>query len=120
METTGYRPCGCRRTRRRRPASDARAPWAQARLPARTRDRKSTRLNSSHVSISYAVFCLKKKKKKREGECGGQDEGDIIDKEGERGVYGGGGPVRGRRADGEFRHLNDRDQVDEVRMCIAV
>src|SRR5690348_17561671 len=30
-----------------------------------TRDRKSTRLNSSHPSISYAVFCLKKKKKKR-------------------------------------------------------
>src|SRR5207249_11314551 len=28
-------------------------------------DRKSTRLNSSHVSISYAVFCLKKKKKCR-------------------------------------------------------
>src|SRR5690242_7950967 len=28
-----------------------------------TRDRKSTRLNSSHMSISYAVFCLKKKKK---------------------------------------------------------
>src|SRR5207249_9096943 len=27
-------------------------------------DRKSTRLNSSHVSISYAVFCLKKKKRK--------------------------------------------------------
>src|SRR5690625_5421678 len=27
-------------------------------------DRKSTRLNSSHVAISYAVFCLKKKKKK--------------------------------------------------------
>src|SRR6266513_2802387 len=34
------------------------------RQPApRRRDRKSTRLNSSHVSISYAVFCLKKKKK---------------------------------------------------------
>src|SRR3989442_15951455 len=34
-------------------------------LPRRTavRDRKSTRLNSSHVRISYAVFCLKKKKK---------------------------------------------------------
>src|SRR5277367_6475239 len=31
----------------------ARAPW---------RDRKSTRLNSSHITISYAVFCLKKKK----------------------------------------------------------
>src|SRR6266403_3588994 len=29
------------------------------------RDRKSTRLNSSHVEISYAVFCLKKKKKNR-------------------------------------------------------
>src|SRR5947199_955321 len=29
------------------------------------RDRKSTRLNSSHLGISYAVFCLKKKKKKR-------------------------------------------------------
>src|SRR5690554_7021390 len=28
-------------------------------------DRKSTRLNSSHVRISYAVFCLKKKKKKK-------------------------------------------------------
>src|SRR5260221_7474372 len=29
------------------------------------RDRKSTRLNSSHTVISYAVFCLKKKKKKK-------------------------------------------------------
>src|SRR6266478_8103300 len=34
------------------------------RLAARWRDRKSTRLNSSHSQISYAVFCLKKKKKK--------------------------------------------------------
>src|SRR5699024_11632402 len=32
-------------------------------------DRKSTRLNSSHVSISYAVFCLKKKKKYRTERC---------------------------------------------------
>src|SRR5258707_9854941 len=30
---------------------------------AETQDRKSTRLNSSHANISYAVFCLKKKKK---------------------------------------------------------
>src|SRR3712207_6873748 len=30
----------------------------------RIKDRKSTRLNSSHANISYAVFCLKKKKKK--------------------------------------------------------
>src|SRR5207253_11313828 len=35
-----------------------RVQWVWARL-----DRKSTRLNSSHVAISYAVFCLKKKKK---------------------------------------------------------
>src|SRR5690348_17384916 len=33
-------------------------------LDCRKEDRKSTRLNSSHPSISYAVFCLKKKKKK--------------------------------------------------------
>src|SRR5690606_40629587 len=33
-------------------------------IPGRSTDRKSTRLNSSHVKISYAVFCLKKKKKK--------------------------------------------------------
>src|SRR2546430_16406613 len=32
---------------------------------SRSRDRKSTRLNSSHSQISYAVFCLKKKKKKK-------------------------------------------------------
>src|SRR5437899_9681733 len=32
--------------------------------PHPPRDRKSTRLNSSHLGISYAVFCLKKKKKK--------------------------------------------------------
>src|SRR5207245_7402723 len=41
---------------------------ARPRLVIRScgRDRKSTRLNSSHGSISYAVFCLKKKKKKKE------------------------------------------------------
>src|SRR5436309_11768884 len=37
----------------------------QTRARAGRRDRKSTRLNSSHVKISYAVFCLKKKKKKK-------------------------------------------------------
>src|SRR5256885_6680107 len=43
-----------------------RARGAQRHAPARQRhpgDRKSTRLNSSHLVISYAVFCLKKKKK---------------------------------------------------------
>src|SRR5207302_11458782 len=34
-------------------------------LERQASDRKSTRLNSSHVKISYAVFCLKKKKKKK-------------------------------------------------------
>src|SRR5205814_9045707 len=64
------------RKRRRSPRSTRRAadvpPMARAvrlqlRLPAKpsrsARDRKSTRLNSSHLGISYAVFCLKKKKK---------------------------------------------------------
>src|ERR1039457_251979 len=40
-------------------------------------DRKSTRLNSSHLVISYAVFCLKKKKKKQPGE-------DLVDTHGNR------------------------------------
>src|SRR6266567_7156020 len=48
-----------RSARRNRPWPRCR-PW---RLRPRRRDRKSTRLNSSHSQISYAVFCLKKKKK---------------------------------------------------------
>src|SRR3712207_8447171 len=47
---------------------DGRAPGLQRvtdlGVPAITLDRKSTRLNSSHANISYAVFCLKKKKKR--------------------------------------------------------
>src|SRR5207249_6213947 len=39
-------------------------------------DRKSTRLNSSHVSISYAVFCLKKKTTCRRGLSWGKQPGD--------------------------------------------
>src|SRR5260221_7003357 len=38
-------------------------PWSRRRAVSRRTDRKSTRLNSSHTVISYAVFCLKKKKK---------------------------------------------------------
>src|SRR3712207_9359102 len=46
-------------------ASPARGPRpAGGRRCERARDRKSTRLNSSHANISYAVFCLKKKKQK--------------------------------------------------------
>src|SRR5438876_11692245 len=41
------------------PARTSSRPTRSARTPS---DRKSTRLNSSHPSISYAVFCLKKKK----------------------------------------------------------
>src|SRR5215475_1775839 len=47
-----------RSARRRTPAPGGLLPGADHRSPP---DRKSTRLNSSHVKISYAVFCLKKK-----------------------------------------------------------
>src|SRR5438045_7702607 len=49
----GWRRPACRRPPRR----------VHGRRRLRTGDRKSTRLNSSHLGISYAVFCLKKKKK---------------------------------------------------------
>src|SRR5277367_2958169 len=39
--------------------------WPTRPSPAWSRDRKSTRLNSSHITTSYAVFCLKKKKIER-------------------------------------------------------
>src|SRR5256885_7966131 len=48
-----------RRLRARRRARSVPAP--AERVPRRQADRKSTRLNSSHLVISYAVFCLKKK-----------------------------------------------------------
>src|SRR3712207_8907049 len=44
-------------------SSSARRSTATTTAPSRGADRKSTRLNSSHANISYAVFCLKKKKK---------------------------------------------------------
>src|SRR5690349_24064793 len=75
-----------RRGVRRRPT---RAGWSArrtARRRSRTRtwraDRKSTRLNSSHVEISYAVFCLKKKKRhtiddNKASQCSHRRERDI-------------------------------------------
>src|SRR5438045_7674048 len=51
-----------RRASRRRPRPPARRARRRASRPDPP-DRKSTRLNSSHLGISYAVFCLKKKKK---------------------------------------------------------
>src|SRR3712207_7725502 len=47
---------------RRAPGRRDRGRGADARPRVTRRDRKSTRLNSSHANISYAVFCLKKKK----------------------------------------------------------
>src|SRR6266705_3956753 len=45
-----------------RPSCPPRHPFASLATACRRSDRKSTRLNSSHRTISYAVFCLKKKK----------------------------------------------------------
>src|SRR2546426_3156607 len=91
METTGCERCRrasglvdqpdhaprlADRCRAQRPFRDSGCPWQDTRISSRKmdvcgrlaglyrRDRKSTRLNSSHLVISYAVFCLKKKKKK--------------------------------------------------------
>src|SRR3989442_9852046 len=52
-----------RRELRPRDQQAAHLEHARARGAPAEQDRKSTRLNSSHVRISYAVFCLKKKKK---------------------------------------------------------
>src|SRR5436309_11087623 len=77
FRSVGAHPRGRRRTFRRRTSRfperrqprpvfrlrDTESGTARATRPGG--DRKSTRLNSSHVKISYAVFCLKKKKKKK-------------------------------------------------------
>src|SRR2546421_1830678 len=79
--TTLFRSCWCLADKLRTAASVAasrtcvaRAAWNHQRATLGTYrrfcllDRKSTRLNSSHDQISYAVFCLKKKKKQKENE----------------------------------------------------
>src|SRR2546426_9107853 len=78
--TTLFRSGGCGRHQRGQRAPHLARPWIETasrgnlqdqQRPCVRRetdlegDRKSTRLNSSHLVISYAVFCLKKKKKKR-------------------------------------------------------
>src|SRR5438045_5677581 len=55
--TTLFRSCSCKRGYGR----GGPAPYRWRVCGHRTGDRKSTRLNSSHLGISYAVFCLKKK-----------------------------------------------------------
>src|ERR1035441_11043025 len=57
----GSLPCAWRRHRAQSPRRFPLAAWARP-------DRKSTRLNSSHLGISYAVFCLKKQKTTTETE----------------------------------------------------
>src|SRR5438094_1039175 len=63
-------------------SSKCRSMWPLA--PARRRrggsiDRKSTRLNSSHRTISYAVFCLKKKKNKKQPKRPHKKEQEYTD-----------------------------------------
>src|SRR3712207_7157458 len=63
-------PSGRRQQKKRkRPGGPLPMRWRGLEPP---RDRKSTRLNSSHANISYAVFCLKKKNNKNTFECKGQ------------------------------------------------
>src|SRR5258707_7918951 len=61
----GFRRCAYRSAHAGGPHACARVQGGRARAHDRNADadRKSTRLNSSHANISYAVFCLKKKKK---------------------------------------------------------
>src|SRR6266496_6219811 len=51
-----------------------RRPGSRVRWPPSTRDRKSARLNSSHVEISYAVLCLKKKNHDLNGGAGARTD----------------------------------------------
>src|SRR2546426_2194436 len=64
--------------RRQRPRSSAHPRTRQLRdgMDVAPQDRKSTRLNSSHLVISYAVFCLKKKKTNNDRTCASTKETD--------------------------------------------
>src|SRR6266496_4884830 len=60
------RPCVAEAVCAGSPTPPREGPIAESGGPGARADRKSTRLNSSHVEISYAVFCLKKKKKTKD------------------------------------------------------
>src|SRR5256885_11954354 len=63
MQSGGEQPCRGQQNQRQRGLENyERFSWQRASASAGAADRKSTRLNSSHLVISYAVFCLKKKK----------------------------------------------------------
>src|SRR2546430_4990678 len=59
----GHLDCGCYESVREKVSSTANSLRRRRLAMEAGTDRKSTRLNSSHSQISYAVFCLKKKKK---------------------------------------------------------
>src|SRR5690242_20975306 len=63
IETRWYRRVAVHTVQHQRAAQLTAVDQRLELLVLRVEDRKSTRLNSSHMSISYAVFCLKKKKK---------------------------------------------------------
>src|SRR5690242_20972114 len=63
--TTLFRSPVPGRMTRKNQTIDKKSPQTAGTIDHSFEDRKSTRLNSSHMSISYAVFCLKKKKKKK-------------------------------------------------------
>src|SRR5438270_7020288 len=92
----GYAPGGCLRA------------WlAQLGYPlSALRDRKSTRLNSSHSQISYAVFCLKKKKIKKKQRVP-QEDGSLhaVEVEDEAGRHNGAG------SDGDQGYVNTAAMV---------
>src|SRR5690349_23051979 len=68
----------CRQRSARRTLRAGTAGWRMSELPQHL-DRKSTRLNSSHVEISYAVFCLKKKKKQKHTQDNNTKKQVIVD-----------------------------------------
>src|SRR5690606_41508555 len=81
--------------------SAGRRPGDSGGTPPSARDRKSTRLNSSHVKISYAVFCLKKKKSGDTQDPGARDDVD--------------GPIRGQvMGDGLVGLRGNQQQVERA------
>src|SRR2546427_2600222 len=86
-------PCGRRRARRRHTVDRQRGAGGG-------RDRKSTRLNSSHSQISYAVFCLKKKTKLvAEIALGARSWGLALSRDGRR-LFSANGPSNEVSIDG--------------------
>src|SRR5262245_62260322 len=82
----------CRRCHRRRYQSQTHGHWTRPLVDAlegRRRDRKSTRLNSSHLGISYAVFCLKKKIKQKLVHAIGEQRVFFVDLIATRGLRAG-------------------------------